>query len=103
MSVSYLIHFAVRPERLERFRELLFGVLDQMRHEENFRSAILHSDPRDPLHFMLHETWADHQDVIDTQLQRPYRAEWHAALPELLDRPREFAVWQPIRGDGASI
>ena len=73
MNVTYVIQFAVKAGERRRFLDLLGGVLDQMRHEANFRAATLHVDPEDPMTFLLHETWADHQDVIDVQLQRPYR------------------------------
>lgn len=71
MSVTYVIAFTVKPDQRERFLSLLNGVLDAMRHEQNFRNATLHRDPADPCCFLLHETWADHQDVLDVQLHRP--------------------------------
>lgn len=100
MSVTYVIRFQVEPAERERFLALLNGVLDAMRHEASFRSAALHADPADPCAFLLHETWADHQDVLEVQLQRPYRQAWHAALDEVLARPREISVWQVLRADG---
>lgn len=101
MSVVYTIGFQVLPAQLERFQALLNGVLDAMRLEATFIHAVLHRDPEDPCRFMLYETWADHEDVLAVQLHRPYRTEWHAALPELLAGPREVSMWQPIRADGA--
>jgi len=99
MSVTYLIVFTVRREQRERFLSLLNGVLDAMRSEANFVNATLHSDPDDPDRFLLHETWAGHQDVLDVQIKRAYRDAWHAALPELLVKPREISVWTPLRAD----
>ena len=99
MSVTYIIGFTVRPEQRSRFLKLLNGVLDAMRHEPMFVSAALNSDPTDENHFLLQETWADHQDVLDVQLKRPYRGEWHAALVELLAAPRDISMWQPMRSD----
>ena len=101
MSVTYVIDFNVRPGCTERFRTLIDKVLDSMRHEANFRNAALHQDPDDPHHFLLYESWADHQDVLEVQLERPYRAEWHAALPEILSKPRGISIWKPLRADGA--
>ena len=101
MSVTYLIRFQVRPEQRDRFLSLLNGVLDAMRHEASFRNAALHADPADPCAFMLYETWADHDEVLEVQLERPYRAEWHAALPDLLTRPRDVSMWCSLRFDGA--
>ncbi len=99
MSVTYIIGFKVRPAQRERFLALLNGVLDAMRHEAMFVSANFHEDPNDPCHFLLHETWGDHQDVLDVQIKRPYRTEWHAALDELLEAPRDISVWRPLRSD----
>ena len=100
--VTYLIRFHVVPEQRERFLALLDGVLDAMRHEPTFRDAALHRDPADPDRFMLCETWASHEDVLDVQLGRPYRAEWHAAQPELLREPRDITTWERTRRDRAS-
>ena len=100
MSVTYIIRFKVRPDQRERFLSLLNGVLDAMRHESTFINADFHEDPNDRCHFLLHETWADHQNVIDLQLKRPYRKEWHAALDGLLEAPRDISIWQPLRSDG---
>jgi len=102
MSVSYLITFTVRADQEARFLSLLNGVLDAMRDEQTFRSATLHRDPDHPLRYLLHETWADHRDVLKVQLARPYRAAWHAALPELLERDREISMWQTLRSDASS-
>lgn len=99
MSVTYLITGTVKPEQRERFLVMLNELLDTMRHEENFVNATLHGDPEDPCRFLLHETWADHQDVLDVQLHRPYRQAWHEALPELLAKPREVSIWQSLRVD----
>lgn len=103
MSVTYVIEFRVRPDQLDRFTRLLDGVLDRMREETTFRNAVLHRNPEDPLHLLLYETWADHADVLNVQMHRPYRAEWHNALPEILAAPRAIAIWQPIRADGATL
>ncbi len=99
MSITYVIGFQVRPQQFERFQSLLDGVLDAMRHEPMFVSATLHHDPENPCRLMLHETWADHQDVLDVQLQRPYREAWHEALDEVLEGPRKIEVWRPLRSD----
>ncbi|MBA3446329.1 MAG: antibiotic biosynthesis monooxygenase [Pseudaminobacter sp.] len=102
MRVTYLIGFTVHPDQRERFLKLLNGVLDSMRHEKMFVSATLHSDPADANHFLLHETWVDHQDVLDVQLDRPYREDWHAALEEVLAKPRDISMWLPMRSDSSN-
>lgn len=99
MSVTYLIRFTVRPAQRHRFLSLLNGVLDAMRHESMFVSATLHGDSADACRFLLHETWVDHQDVVDVQIKRPYRDDWHAALDDILAEPRDISVWEPLRSD----
>lgn len=99
MSETYVITFHVRPGQADRFRALLDPVLDAMRHEASFVHAALHADPERPDVFQLHETWTDRADVLEVQLHRPYRAEWHAALDGLLAKPREIRVWRPLRMD----
>ena len=101
MDVTYVIGFAVRPGERDRFLGLLNGVLDAMRAEPTFRNATLHEDPQDACRFLLHETWADHDDVVNVQIHRPYRAAWHAALPDLLDGDRAIGIWRPLRADHA--
>lgn len=101
MSVIYIVGFKVAPGQRTRFLQLLEPVLDAMRHEATFETATLSVDPDDDHHFMLHEGWADHQDVLDVQLLRPYRAEWHAALDSLLIEPRRIEIWDAVRSDHA--
>jgi quinol monooxygenase YgiN len=78
---------------------LLEPVLDAMRLETTFVRAALHVDPDNRNRFQLHETWTDPDDVINVQLKRPYRSDWHAALDELLAQPRDIAAWRPLRAD----
>lgn len=99
MPVIYDIRFQVAPGQRDRFLALLNGVLDTMRSEPMFHEAVLHTDPADDHRFMLYETWEDHEDVLSVQLQRPYREEWHAALPELLVGERDISIWQSVRAD----
>lgn len=74
-------------------------VLDAMRHEATFINAVLHQDPEDPTSFMLYETWADEEDVVQVQIHRDYRKAYWDRLPDLLREPREIRSWRPLRGD----
>ncbi len=96
---TYVITFHVKPEAVGRFRALLDPVLDAMRHEPTFVRASLHVDPDRPNVFQLHEIWTDRDDVLAVQLHRPYRQAWHAALDDILARPRDIAIWTPLRAD----
>ena len=102
MPVTYVITFEVVSERRAEFLALLTGVLDAMRAEPMFHEAILHRDPGCEDRFMLYETWEDHDDVLEVQLRRSYRRCWHEALPRLLQRDRDVAIWAPIRADRTS-
>ena len=99
MAVTYLVKFDVVPEQRSRFLELLTGVLDAMRSEPMFHEAVLHRDPQSEHRFMLYETWENHEDVLNTQVHRPYRRAWHDALPILLEQDRDITIWEPIRAD----
>lgn len=99
MPVTYLVRFEVVPERRGEFLALLDGVLDAMRSEPMFHEAILHRDPTSEYRFMLYETWESHEDVLNVQLNQPYRQAWHAALPRLLRQERDIAIWEPMRSD----
>jgi autoinducer 2-degrading protein len=97
MPVTYVIKFTVVPARRDEFLERLHYVLDTMQHEPMYHAAALHRDPGSENTFLLTETWESHEDVLNVQLHRPYRAAWHAALPHLLEAPREIGIWEPIK------
>lgn len=99
MPVTYVIKFKTFPARREEFLKRLHHVLDTMKHEPMYRAAVLHRDPDSENTFLLYETWESHEDVLNVQLHRPYRQEWHAALPHLLEAPREIGIWEPIKAD----
>lgn len=99
MSVTYAIRFKVRDGARPAFDRLLGEVLEAMRHETTFVDAALHVSPDEPCDLLLVETWESHRDVVEVQLNRAYRRAWHAALPELLEAPREVSVWTRLRED----
>jgi quinol monooxygenase YgiN len=99
MPETYVITFHVKEDQVARFHALLGPVLDAMRDEATFVHAALHVDPDRSDVFQLHETWIDRSDVLNVQLQRPYRREWHAALDDVLASPRHIAIWRLLRSD----
>jgi quinol monooxygenase YgiN len=94
-----VVSIHLKPGREEEWLCLLTPVLDAMRHEPTFVNAVLHRDPDDPTRFMLYETWADRDDLVNVQMKRDYRAAYEARLPDLLREPRQAAIWQPLRAD----
>jgi quinol monooxygenase YgiN len=91
--------FEFVPDRREEFLERLQYVLAEMKSEPTYYEAILHRDPQFENIFMLYETWESHDDVVNEQLNRPYRRAWHDALPRILEGEREICVWEPIKVD----
>lgn len=102
VTVTYVITIHLKPGSAAEFLALLTPVLDAMRREASFINAVLHRDPDDENRFMLYETWADHDDVVAVQMDRPYRQTYRERLPALLARPREVQIWRPLRGDFAA-
>ena len=96
MTVTYVIKFNVLPNQRNRFLALLGELIARKRSETTFRFAELHQDPTSTCRFMLYETWESHDDVLDVQLAREYRNEWHRALPELLIGDREIEIWAQL-------
>ena len=83
----------------DEFMALLLPLLDTMRHEATFINTVLHRDPQDPTRLMLYETWADMTDLVDVQVNRPYRAAYAERLDDLLCEPRTVEIWQRLRSD----
>ena len=94
-----IVSIHVKPGHEEEFLHLVTPVLDAMRHETTFINAALHRDPEDPTRFMLYETWADRDELVNVQMKRPYRSAYEARLPEMLREPRQVQLWQPLRAD----
>lgn len=97
MAATCTAAFRVRAAQPERFRALPGGVLDAMGAKEGFISVALHADPQDPRRFLLDETWRDHDEVVAAGIKRASRDAWHAALPDLLEAPRETGMPTPLR------
>ena len=100
-QVAFVVTLQVKAGAEAEFLGLLTPVLDAMRREASFVNATLHRDPDQPGLFMIHETWADLDDVVQTQVHRAYRQAYLERLPALLERPREIRVWRPLRADFA--
>jgi len=100
-AVTFVITLLLKPGCERAFLDLLAPVLDAMRHEPTFIDAVLHRDPENPQRFMLYETWAGLEDVVQVQMHRDYRQAYWDRLPALLAEERKVQVWKPMRGDFA--
>ncbi|UKV14638.1 antibiotic biosynthesis monooxygenase [Thalassospiraceae bacterium SW-3-3] len=97
--IAGTVILTIKPGREDDFLALLHPVLDAMRQEATFINAFLHHHPDEPSRFMLYETWADLEDLMEVQMRRAYRQAFWDKLPELLATPREVTVWTPVRSD----
>src|SRR3546814_6298424 len=102
MSGSARLGFHVvwggKPEGVEEGLREVAAIADAMSEEDTFLSCDLHRDASDPNVFTLYERWAEPD--VETFLARqdkPYRREYEAKLPELLQGPREPQVLVPLR------
>jgi quinol monooxygenase YgiN len=97
----FVVTLDLKPGCEQEFLDLLTPVLDAMRREPTFVNAVLHRYPNFPTRFMLYETWADLDDVVEVQIHRDYRKAYWDRLPELLREPRQIHTWTPLRQDFA--
>jgi len=97
--IAGTVILTIKPGREDEFLTLLHPVLDAMRYEATFINAFLHHHPDEPNRFMLYETWADLEDLMEVQMHRPYRQAFWDSLPGLLAIPRQIIVWTPMRSD----
>lgn len=68
-----------------------------MRCERSFINAVLHRGPAEPTRFMLYETWAELEEMVDARLKRGCRragvgrtAAIHANRLTFLPCPRKW-------------
>ena len=88
----------VKPERVDDWLREVAAIAEAMSEEDTFLSCDLHRDANDPNVFTLYERWAEPD--VETFLARqdkPYRREYEAKLPDLLQGPREPQVLVPLR------
>jgi quinol monooxygenase YgiN len=97
--LAVVVSLHVKPDCGEEFLRLMTPVLDAMRHEASFINSVLHRDAEDPTRFMLYETWADRDDLVQVQMKRDYRRDYEARLPDLLREPRQAQMWERLRAD----
>lgn len=96
-DLVFYVKLTVKPECVETWKQAVTEMIELMSREEAFISCYLHQDSRDPNLFTLYERWIERsvEDFLSHQM-KPYRVEYDAKLPALLQRPREAAVLLPI-------
>jgi quinol monooxygenase YgiN len=97
VPLVFYVRLRVRPGRIQDWLDAVHAVVDAMSREDSFLSCDLHRDAHDPTLFTLYERWAEPD--VETFLARqdtPYRREYEAKLPDLLQGPREPQVLVPL-------
>ncbi|NZA27270.1 antibiotic biosynthesis monooxygenase [Luteimonas sp. SJ-92] len=96
-DLVFYVKCRVKPERAEDWLQAVRAIIDRMSQEETFVSCRLHRDAQDPTLFTLYERWAEPSVEAFLQNQdKPYRREYEALLPDLLQGPREPQVLEPL-------
>lgn len=105
----FYVRLRVKPECVDAWLQAVHDIVDAMSKEDTFLSCALHRDANDPTLFTLYERWAE-PDVATflARQDKPYRRDYEARLPELLQGPREpqvlvpLAEWPPADQSGAA-
>ena len=100
MASDHLVFYVklhVKPECVEEWRDAFHEIAQAMSQESAFVSCYLHQDAQDENLFTLYERWAEPnvESFLENQM-KPYRVEYDAKLPDLLQRPREAQVLVPL-------
>lgn len=98
---SLLTLIPLKPECVAEYMALNKPVLDRMRREPTFISAVVSQSQDEPGLLMLHEMWIDRDDFFNVQMKRDYRRGYEERLPALLRGERTMRTFDTLRGDFA--
>lgn len=96
-QLVFHVRLKVKPDRVDDWLRAVHAIVDAMSAEDTFVSCHLQRDASDPTLFTLFERWAEPD--VETFLARqdkPYRRDYEALLPDLLQGPREPQVLVPL-------
>lgn len=96
-TIAFIVQLPGKPEHSEELEQRLLGVLDAMSKEPDFVSTHLHRSTDDPETFVLYEVWACSRDhFMAHHLDKPYRRDFEARLPQLLREARRIDFLAPL-------
>ena len=97
VPLVFYVRLRVKPERVDEWLRAVHDIVGAMSNEDTFLSCDLHRDANDPTLFTLYERWAE-PDVATflVRQDKPYRRDYEARLPDLLQGPREPQVLVPL-------
>ena len=96
-DLVFYVKLYVKPECIDEWKRAVTDIIEQMSREQAFVSCDLHQDAQQSNLFVLYERW--NEPSVEAFLQHqdtPYRRDYEARLPALLERPREPTVLLPI-------
>ncbi len=97
VPLVFHVRLRVKPERVDEWLRAVHDIVEAMSKEDTFLSCTLHRDANEPTLFTLYERWAE-PDVATflARQDKPYRRDYEARLPALLQGPREPQVLVPL-------
>ncbi len=102
-QVVLIVRFVPKSGKYAAFRDHLFELVGKMSQEPEFVNTIVHDDIENSEHLVLYEIWSGSRERwLREQPPKAYRADYEAALPELLER-REITWLTPIREWGSDL
>ena len=83
MSLHVFVRFDARPDKLERLRTEVLGILEPTRAEPGCVDIHLYEEKSASGTFFIHSTWRD-DAAIDTHLQLPHMKRFQGVLDDLV-------------------
>ena len=97
-TIAFIVHLPGKPGHAEELEQRLLDVLDAMSKEPDFVSTYLHRSADDPDTLVLYEVWACSRDYFMAHhLDKPYRRDYEARLPQLLREARRIEFLAPLK------
>ncbi len=96
-DLVFYVKLHVKPECIEAWKHAVNEVIELMSEEDAFVTCYLHQDTQDTSLFTLYERWNESSvDAFVKNQMKPYRKDYDAKLPALLQRPREASILDPL-------
>ena len=91
------VRLRVKPDCTDEWLQAVHDIIEAMSKEDTFLSCDLHRDANEPTLSTLSERWSEPSGwVVRPRQDKPYRREYEAKLPGLLQGPREPQVLVPL-------
>ncbi len=96
-DLVFYVQLRVKPDRIDAWRRAVAEIIERMSAEDSFVACYLHRDAQDECLFTLYERWREASvEAFLAHQDKPYRRDYEAKLPDLLQKPRDAAVLRPL-------